>query len=51
MSRSGMQRIDAVLKKHESGLLEGAAVWFHWNDRYHDEPEDRISLAFNLKLN
>lgn len=32
MSRSGLQRMDAVLKKHESGLLEGAALWSHWND-------------------
>ena len=32
MSHSGLQRIDAVLKKHESGLLEGAALWSHWND-------------------
>jgi len=32
MSHSGLQRMDAVLKKHESGLLAGAALWTHWND-------------------
>ncbi|MBI4775414.1 MAG: DUF721 domain-containing protein [Deltaproteobacteria bacterium] len=32
MRYSGLQRMDAVLKKHESGLLEGAPLWNHWND-------------------